>query len=75
MKTFLPGLPAGFDHARQHAGICQFPETNTANGKFPDVAARPPATLAAVVFSDFEFWFQPLLDDQTSLCHLKFLIS
>jgi hypothetical protein len=69
MKTFLPGLPAGFDHARQHAGICQFPETDTANGELPDIAARTPAALAAVVFSDFEFGFQSLLDDQTSFCH------
>jgi len=75
MKTFLPGLPAGFDHARQHAGIRQFPETNAANREFPDIATRTPAALAAVVFSDLELGFLSLLNDQTSLCHLKSLIS
>jgi hypothetical protein len=75
MKTFPPGLPAGFDHARQHTRIGQFPETDAADRKFPDIATRTPATLAAVVFSDLELWFQSLLNDQTSLCHLKSLIS
>lgn len=62
-------LPTGFFHSRNFASAGQFPKTNPAKIKIPNIAPLPAAFKAAPNCPDDIFWFLFRSGDDGSFSH------